>query len=73
MPGAFRPYTLQDILGVLSGQSASAMAASTAIDGIGYIGEVDESSTSSDTASALVVPIATQVWDRAQWGGFTWG
>lgn len=71
MPGAFRPYTLQDLFGVLSGQSAAAMSNSTTIDGLGYIGEVDESSTSTDTATALVV--APQGYDQVQWGTFSWG
>lgn len=70
MPGVVRPYTLVDILGTLNSQSQGSANVATSISGIGYYAEVDESSTSSDTASTQVTALIG--WDQQNWGAFSW-
>lgn len=77
MPGVIRPYTLQDLLGALNGQSQGSSDTTTgaASTGFGVIAEADESipaTSVTDTATGLLVTSAPG-WGGLTWGGFSWG
>lgn len=68
--GVMRPTTLVDLLGALAGANSGASQVSTTISGIGYIAEVDETSTSTDAVTAIAQSLPP--WDQAQWGAVSW-
>lgn len=68
MPGAFRHYTLVDILGTLTDQSSQQTG--DTINGLGQFAEADESGTVADSATATVQ--APPGWGQSVWGGFVW-
>jgi hypothetical protein len=68
MPGVYRPYTLADILGVLSGQTDNLTDTSTT--GLGYFAEVDETLVVGDSYTTTVA--APTGWDQGTWGCVQW-
>lgn len=68
--GVFRPYTVEDIIGSLSG-SISALSASSTSQGTGEFTEADE--TCGVTDSATVSAQANPHWNAGEWSSFCWG
>jgi hypothetical protein len=66
--GVFRPYSLVDVLGSINNQNSSSPDTSTS--GVGYIGEADEQTTWSDSASTVVR--TAPGWNLEVWGGSVW-
>jgi hypothetical protein len=69
VPGAFRPYTLTDVLGALQQQAIG--NTDTSVSGVGYFAEADETVPMADSVTMTVAAPAT--WDNGVWGGFSWG
>lgn len=72
MPGVVRPMTLVDVLQTIYDQAGAASQAITgSVPGIGVVGEVDETLTSTDSSITYVtVPLG---WDQEGWGAIAWG
>lgn len=69
MPGAFRPFTLVDVLSTLNDQST--VVDSTLIDaGLGLFSEVDETVPLADSMTTTVQ--APPTWDSGCWGSTSW-
>ena len=62
MPGAYRPYTLTDILGTLQQQAIGDTG--TSVSGVGYFAEADETVIMADSATLSVQAPAT--WDNGE-------
>lgn len=69
--GAFRPYTVQDIIGSLSDSIDALSSASSTSTGTGEFTEADETVGLIDIAS--VSTQANPAWGAGQWSAFTWG
>jgi hypothetical protein len=69
--GVFRPYTFVDVLGTINQQSTQS-SSTTQIDGVGFVGESDETMTGADSATDLLQTAAMSVWDTALWGSVAW-
>lgn len=64
MPGVYRPYSLTDVLGTLTDQSAQQQ--DTTVTGLGDFAETAELFTLSEHVTGTVTTNPT-------WGGGTWG
>lgn len=69
MPGVFRPQTLSDVLGVITGQAQG--NTDTSVSGVGVFAEAQETTTATETAAGTVT--VNQPWGEAIWGSLTWG
>lgn len=65
--GVIRPYTLVDVLGTIYDQASLGNTGNTALTTpLSAVGEVDETVTSADSATAL--SSAPKGWDQEVWG-----
>lgn len=69
MPGVYRPYTWQDVLGTLNDQNAQQQ--DTTVSGLGGFAETAELATLSDAVTGTVTTNPT--WGGGTWGTVAWG